>query len=121
MSGAVISGGVASAPVADGNSPAREAAARLAKQIVGTVTARGANYGTPEANFTNIADLWRVYLRARFNVDLPLDAAAVGSMSALIKVARLAQSPGHEDSALDGAVYLMLGYGCVSAAQNGDV
>ena len=33
-------------------------------------------------------------------------------MSSLIKTARLAQTPGHEDSALDGAIYMLLGYGC---------
>jgi hypothetical protein len=38
-------------------------------------------------------------------------------MSAMIKLARLAESPTHEDSALDGAVYMLLGHGCALAAK----
>lgn len=93
---------------------ALETTARLARQIEQTFTARGAVYGPPEENFANIAMLWRAWLRARHGADLPLDAMDVGQMSALIKIARLAESPDHEDSALDAAVYTLLGHGCAA-------
>lgn len=97
---------------------ARDTAGRLADRIKQTVADRGQTYGTPEANFANIAGLWNVYLRARYGMFPFLDAADVGQMSALIKIARLAESPTHEDSALDAAAYVMLGHGCaVESAQ----
>ena len=97
---------------------ARKTAGELAAQIVETVTSRGASYGDPETNFANIAAFWRAWLKARHGLDVPLDGADVGHMSALIKIARLAQTPTHRDSALDGAVYTMLGHGCaIDASQ----
>lgn len=87
--------------------------ARLAGKIQETFTARGSVYGPPEVNFANIAAFWRAWLKARHGVDVPLDAMDVGQMSAMIKIARLAETPHHEDSALDGAVYMLLGHGCV--------
>lgn len=94
---------------------AREVAARLAGQIKETVGARGNTYGPPEDNFANIADFWSTWLFTRWGVQVTLDAVDVGVMSALIKVARLGQTPNHEDSALDGAIYLMLGHGCAES------
>lgn len=91
---------------------ARSTAAAQAAQITDIVGARGANYGPPEENFANIAAFWRAWLKARHNTDVEIDGADVGVMSALIKVARLAQTPTHADSSLDGAIYLMLGHGC---------
>lgn len=94
---------------------ARETAGRLAAQISKTVSDRGGNYGPPEENFANIAAFWRAWVKARHGVELPLDAADVGMMSALIKVARLAQTPDHEDSGLDGGIYVLLALGCAKA------
>lgn len=91
---------------------ARNTAAKLAAQINEIVSARGSNYGAPEDNFANIANLWNAWLHARHKCLIALDPVDVGVMSSLIKVARLAQTPGHEDSALDGAIYMLLGYGC---------
>ena len=93
---------------------------RLANQIADTVTERARVYGAPENNFGSIADLWGAWLSARHGIEVNLDATDVGMMSALIKVARLAQTPNHEDSALDAATYLLLGHGCVPAASEGD-
>jgi hypothetical protein len=86
--------------------------ARLAGKISETFSARGSVYGPPEQNFANIAAFWSAWIRARHGVDVQLDAHDVGQMSALIKLARLAESPHHEDSALDAAVYVLLGHGC---------
>jgi hypothetical protein len=98
---------------------ARETAGRLAEQIKDTVTGRGANYGPPETNFANIAAFWRAWIKARHGLDVPLDGHDVGQMSSLIKKARLAQTPVHEDSALDDAIYTMLGHGCAVDAVAG--
>ena len=91
---------------------ARQTAAKLAAQINEIISARGSNYGAPEDNFANIANFWNAWLHARYKCLIALDPVDVGVMSSLIKVARLAQTPGHEDSALDGAIYMLLGYGC---------
>lgn len=96
-------------------SDARQTTVELASQIAETTEARGATYGTPEQNFANIAGLWRAWISARYGFGIPLDAHDVGIMSALIKVARLAETPTHRDSALDGATYLLLGHGCAVA------
>lgn len=74
---------------------------------------RNSSYGNPEDNFKQIADLWNAYLRARWSNRqvnyssgmLPLDSADVAIMSLLIKVARLAKTPSHHDSAVDIAGY----------------
>jgi hypothetical protein len=89
-----------------------ENTARLAAKIKDTFTARGSVYGPPETNFANIAAFWRAWINARHGVDVEFDGHDVGQMSALIKLARLAETPIHEDSALDGAVYMLLGHGC---------
>lgn len=93
----------------------RDIAAEMAAQIVDIVSSRGNNYGPPEDNFANIASFWSAWVKSRYGSDLKFDRADVGVMSAMIKIARLAQTPGHTDSALDGAIYLMLGHGCVTA------
>lgn len=71
---------------------------------------RNANYGSPENNFQQIADLWNAYLRAvelnRGNVYMvKISPADVAIMNMLIKVARLAKNPNHHDSAVDIAGY----------------
>ena len=93
---------------------ARQTAARLAAKIADTATARSTNYGEPEQNFANIADFWSAWLSARHKVEVTLEPFDVGVMSALMKVGRLATTPDHEDSALDAAAYLLLGYGCAT-------
>jgi hypothetical protein len=91
---------------------AKQTAARLAQQVNEIVGARGTNYGPPEDNFANIANFWNAWIHARYKALIALDAVDVGIMSSLIKTARLAQTPKHEDSALDGAIYMLLGFGC---------
>jgi len=94
-------------------SKSRETAARLAGQIEKTFGERGSVYGDPEDNFSNIAGFWNAWIHARYKPgELPLlDAFDVAHMSSLIKKARLAHSPDHEDSSLDDAVYTLLGTG----------
>jgi hypothetical protein len=96
---------------------ARQTASEMAAKITETVDGRGSNYGPPEVNFANIAAFWSAWIKARHQIDVPFDGHDVGQMSAMIKLARLAESPAHADSALDGAIYMMLGHGCAVAAE----
>jgi len=66
---------------------------------------RNTTHGEPEDNFGRIADLWASYKRVPFN------ATDVAVMMALMKVARIAQSPGHRDSWIDLAGYAACGAG----------
>lgn len=91
-------------------SPAEQIVADMAQAIHATVSDRGANYGAAEDNFENIAILWTAWLKARYRAAFTLDALDAGVMAAELKHARLIQSPGHEDSALDAAIYPLLGY-----------
>jgi hypothetical protein len=60
---------------------------------------RNANYGNPEDNFKQIAELWTAYKKQ------PFTSADVAVMNMLIKVARLSTNPAHHDSAVDVAGY----------------
>lgn len=66
---------------------------------------RNATHGDPEDNFGRIAELWTAYKRVPFN------ATDVAVMMALMKVARIAQSPDHRDSWIDLAGYAACGAG----------
>ena len=68
--------------------------------IAGLLAVRGSAYGSPLVNHERIADLWSAYLRH----DIKPEQAAM--MMALLKVARLIQSPEHADSIHDLAGYV---------------
>ena len=68
--------------------------------IAGLLAVRGSAYGSPLINHQRIADLWSAYLRH----DIQPEQAAM--MMALLKVARLIQSPEHADSIHDLAGYV---------------
>lgn len=76
-----------------------------AKEI--TEGARQEHYGSPEDNFANIAEYWDSYLNMR--PDTPLQPADVAIMMVLMKCARLASDPSHDDSWLDIAGYAACG------------
>ena len=65
---------------------------------------RGAIYGHPYVNHRRIADLWTAYL----GFPITPDQAAI--CMALVKVSRLAETPGHfgRDGYVDGVAYLSL-------------
>lgn len=71
---------------------------------------RNTSYGAAEDNFERIAAHWRVFLKNRFDVDLPLTAGDVGIIMALMKIARLEFDPDHYDSWVDLAGYAATGY-----------
>lgn len=65
---------------------------------------RRADYGKPERNFERIAVLWQAYLLAKYgsgDVEMHIDAVDVCHMLDLVKLARLIESPDHEDSIRD--------------------
>ena len=66
---------------------------------------RQADYGPPEENFQNIADIWTV-LKHNLHEYTPADVAM---FMAAVKLARLIQSPDHQDSWKDLAGYAGLG------------
>lgn len=93
--------------------------AELLEIAKAAVADRGLNYGRPEDNFARIAALWTQHLRNRYSepgeeVDMSawdgsVDSADVAMMMVLMKVARLENSPGHEDSWIDIAGYAACG------------
>lgn len=78
---------------------------------------RGLNYGAPENNFARIARRWNAHLLNKFGENLEthrvdnvyLDATDVALMCADLKIARLENSPDHQDSWVDLAGYAACG------------
>lgn len=76
-----------------------------AKNIVNG--ARQENYGSPESNFRNIAELWTTYFNTAKNTEdwIDITPVDVANMMILMKMARLMNKPDHEDSWIDIAGY----------------
>lgn len=72
-----------------------------AKAIV--VSDRNLDYGEPEQNFSCIAEMWTLYKSEPFE---PHDVAA---MLALVKIARIRNSPDKDDNWVDLAGYAACG------------
>jgi hypothetical protein len=64
-----------------------------------THTDRQKNYGSPYVNHKRIADLWSVYLETE------ITPSQVALCLCLVKIARLIETPNHEDSFTDLAAY----------------
>ena len=64
---------------------------------------RAEAYGPPQVNFRRIADLWQPIF------GIGVTPSQVALALAQLKVARLIQSPDHEDSWIDAAGYIALG------------
>tara|TARA_R110000868_G_scaffold67232_1_gene199775 strand:+ start:132 stop:494 length:363 start_codon:yes stop_codon:yes gene_type:complete len=62
------------------------------------------DYGHPLANHERIADLWRSYLRGKYNQEFPVTAEDAVWMMLLVKVAREMHSP-KADNRVDIAGY----------------
>lgn len=69
---------------------------------------REQTYGHPSKNLESIASYWRTHIKAKFGVDLELSAEDVCIMMTQLKLARLANTPAHRDSVVDGVGYLAL-------------
>lgn len=66
--------------------------------------AREEEYGDKKRNFQNIADLWSPI----FGVKVTREMVAMAMNQ--VKIARLINSPGHEDSWVDAIGYMAIGY-----------
>jgi len=64
---------------------------------------RQENYGHPSRNFARIASLWNAYLSQYGTTKIASEDVAI--MMILMKVARLIETPDHEDSIVDIAGY----------------
>lgn len=85
----------------------REEVLRKANEMVNGQ--REEDYGTPENNFKNIADVWSWYL------DLELSALDVANMMTLMKMARIKGNSFKADSYIDAIGYLACGYEIASS------
>lgn len=70
------------------------------------VAERQQAYGHPSDNFDRTAGLWSAYLAG---LDRELTAADIAAMMVLVKIARIAYSPGHVDSWVDVQGYARCG------------
>lgn len=78
-----------------------------AKQCV--TADRESQYGSPEDNFKQIAELWAVYLKGRCvseDADICILPEDVAVMMALLKIARIKTGTFKEDSFVDACGYL---------------
>jgi hypothetical protein len=67
------------------------------------VNGRVENYGTPQQNFSRIADFWNVAFAEKLAI--PLTPEDVALALSLLKISRLVQTPHHHDSLVDLAGY----------------
>ncbi|QHB37362.1 hypothetical protein I5G58_gp060 [Mycobacterium phage BirdsNest] len=97
-------------------------AADIAQHAIDLFTGdRNVDYGDATDNFQDIADLWSVVLRPILQPGAAITAEQVAIMSGLIKVARLNNSPHHDDSWVDATAYFALGGGIHRRRQAVDV
>lgn len=84
------------------------------------VNARPKAYGPPERNFTRISRHWNVYLTGKYGAGSAplLDAVDVAAMMALMKIARLEETPDHVDSWVDLAGYAACGAECATVIEH---
>ncbi len=75
---------------------------------------RNRTYGPPEDSFAVIGQYWSTYL------GVPVGAAQVGTLLALMKIARLQANPGHADSYVDLAGYAACTGGIATEALDRD-
>lgn len=87
--------------------PARRVLAAAEAAVAGP---RQDTYGNPADGFACTAALWTAYLHRRGVAGPALAAADVPAMMALLKISRLAATPGHGDSIVD-----LAGYGALLA------
>lgn len=73
---------------------------------------RNNQYGDPIGDFRCTADLWKAYLKRRFDLDIDLLPHDVAAFEALLKLSRIAWSPQKQDSWMDLAGYAACGWDC---------
>lgn len=83
--------------------------AELLTAALDAVNARPKAYGPPEQNFERIARLWSTHMLNRYGVNPLFDPVDVAAMMALMKIARIEETPDHVDSWVDLAGYAACG------------
>ena len=82
-------------------------------KITEIIEARRAEYGSPRQNMQDIADLWTVVFRDRFDGEAYVTPEDVAQCMRLVKEARLITTPDHEDSLLDIVGYALVTEACL--------
>ena len=77
-------------------------ATSLLNETAEIIKNRGLVYGSPSVNHLRIAKLWSVYL------ERAIEPEQVAMCMAMVKIARLIESPKHVDSYADAAAYLAI-------------
>lgn len=82
-------------------------AVEIAKQAADLVGGdRAETHGNMHHHFASVAGLWNAYLAARRDTAMPLSAADVPHMMALLKMARTQSGTFNIDDSVDGAGYM---------------
>ena len=90
---------------------AKKPVLQVANELIGGD--RQTDYGNKLQNFSQIAMLWQGALAHKLMPGTRITAEDVTILMMQVKIARLAKSPGHEDSLVDIAGYA----GCYEAVQ----
>jgi len=69
-------------------------------------------YGKADTNFAATAQMMSAFLSVRLGFHVELTSKDVAYLMALLKIARLANCPTHEDSVIDAIGYLALAPQC---------
>ena len=69
---------------------------------------RQRDYGPADENFACIAAFWSTYLSVATGNHVELTGKQVAHLMSLLKIARLAKTPTHDDSVVDAVGYLAL-------------
>lgn len=93
--------------------------AELLNAALDAVNRRPKAYGPPERNFDRIASLWQAYFDGKhepgsFVSETCFTAVDVACMMVLMKVARIEETPDHDDSWIDIAGYAACGSECAA-------
>ncbi|WNY15116.1 hypothetical protein SEA_MACGULLY_11 [Rhodococcus phage MacGully] len=93
----------------------KTAEAELLRDATNTINGeRQDQYGNAEDSFAVIGEFWSTYIRAKYGVQLALDAIDTALLLDLMKTARLTQTATHRDSFVDKAGYSALGWRAVT-------
>lgn len=71
-----------------------------------TIIERSKKYGN---NFPFLVQIWKNFLKQRYDIDVPLTPGDVAFMFSLHKISRLANNPGDQDTLKDMINYAWLG------------
>lgn len=101
-------------PLTNGNTRREE----IIKEVSNCVLRdRQSSYGDAEANFSQIATRWSLYLSTRMKQEILITPFDVAAMMCDLKLSRLGTSPEHLDNWIDLAGYAVCGGGIVKSRE----